>query len=321
MAFPFDPYIGQAAGVATSVLWSLTTLFFAAASKRLGPAKVNAARILMAVVWLGLTHRLLSGVWVPVANGRQVLYLALSGLVGLSIGDLALFTAFVRIGPRLSSLLMTTAPIFAALFGWLALGETLNNWGWLGMTLTIGGVAWVVLERPTGTEVTAGDGRVSGVILAVVAAACQGGGLLLSKQGMGHGWLPREAHMPPQTAAFLRMFFAGVFVLPLIGWLAARTSAAPALGAAALTPQKRRVGILFTVGGSIVGPFLGVWMSLVASDKASLGVAQTLCSLTPVFILPLIAMVYKERISLRAILGACVAVGGTALLFVKAGGG
>jgi drug/metabolite transporter (DMT)-like permease len=56
-------------------------------------------------------------------------------------------------------------------------------------------------------------------------------------------------------------------------------------------------------------------MSLVASDRAPVGVAQTLCSLTPIFLAPVAAWVYRERISLRAVLGAFVAVGGASLLF------
>ena len=71
--------------------------------------------------------------------------------------------------------------------------------------------------------------------------------------------------------------------------------------------------------GAIAGPFLGVWMSLVAADRAPVGVAQTLCSLTPVFILPVLMLLHKERISARAALGAAVAVLGTALLFVPSG--
>jgi drug/metabolite transporter (DMT)-like permease len=46
------------------------------------------------------------------------------------------------------------------------------------------------------------------------------------------------------------------------------------------------------------------------------GVAQTLMALPPVLILPLARVIYKEHISVRAVLGAGVAVGGVALLFV-----
>ena len=41
-------YIGPAAGVATSVCWTGTSLFFTAAGRRLGPTLVNAFRIAFA---------------------------------------------------------------------------------------------------------------------------------------------------------------------------------------------------------------------------------------------------------------------------------
>jgi drug/metabolite transporter (DMT)-like permease len=311
-----EPYIGPAAGVGASVLWSFTTLLFTAAGRRLGATLVNALRILLATVWLGLTHRWLTGTWIPDASVRQVVLLALSGIVGLSLGDWALFAAFVSIGPRLSSLICTTSPIFAALFGWLALGETLSLVAWLGMLLTIAGVAWVVLERPGADCPAHSTHQTRGVILALAASACQAGGYLLSKEGIGHGWLPRAQHLSPQTATFIRMFSAALFVAPLMFWFAARMRIGAKPNSRLLTPAGRRAGYLFTLGGSLVGPFLGVWLSLVALDRTKMGIAQTLISLTPVFILPLVVWIHKERLSARAVLGAMLAVAGTALLFL-----
>jgi len=314
-----EPFLGPAAGVTASLLWTCTAMCFTAAGKRIGPTTVNATRIVLAVIWLGLTHRLLTGLWIPQANSGQVLLLALSGLVGLSIGDLALFTAFVEIGPRLSMLIMTTAPLLAAAFGWLALRETLTALSGLGTALTVSGVAWVILERPGAGGPGVGSNRLRGLVLATLAAACQAGGLLLSKAGIGHGWLPRQEHLDPQAATLVRMFFAAIFVLPTLAWTAARRRADDLHGSPSITGSRRRSGYLLTLCGSIVGPFLGIWMSLVASDRAPLAVAQTACSLTPIFLLPLSAWVHKERISYRAVLGALIAVGGTALLFVRPG--
>ncbi len=56
-------------------------------------------------------------------------------------------------------------------------------------------------------------------------------------------------------------------------------------------------------------------MSLVATDRAPVGVAQTLCSLSPIFILPFAVWLEKERISSKALFGAVMAVGGSTLLF------
>jgi drug/metabolite transporter (DMT)-like permease len=317
MLAALSDYVGPGAGLATSVLWTLTSLFFTAAGKRIGPTAVNAARISLAVLLLAITHRLLNDAWMPQALPRQFLLLALSGVIGLALGDQALFTAFVDIGPRRAMLIMTTAPLFAALFGWVALGETLGASAGLGIALVIGGVAWVISERPRAGLQPLGQHVLRGVILAFVAAACQAAGLMFSKQGMGHGWAAPEQFIRPQTATLIRMFFAGIGVLPIL-WLHTRRRRKRAPnGRAHVRPGSRRAGYGFAAAGAVVGPFLGVWMSLVASDRAPLGVAQTLCSLPPLFLLPFAAVIHKEHITLRAILGAVMAVSGVALLFIR----
>ncbi|RMF84040.1 MAG: EamA family transporter, partial [Planctomycetota bacterium] len=158
-----DQYAGHLAGVATSFLWAVTSLSFAAAARRLGPVAVNAYRIPLALLLLAVTHWWLHGTWTPSLTARQAWLLALSGLIGLSIGDQALFVALVDIGPRLTTLVMTTAPIFAAILGWAALGEALTPLALLGIVLTVGGVAWVVLERPPRGGPPASPHRLRGV--------------------------------------------------------------------------------------------------------------------------------------------------------------
>ncbi|MCG3136566.1 MAG: hypothetical protein HJJLKODD_00400 [Phycisphaerae bacterium] len=310
-----DYTIGVAAGLTTSVLWTGTSLFFTAAGQRIGPTAVNTLRLFLAIIFLTFIHRILSGSWLPTAQAGQILYLAVSGVVGLTLGDQALFTAFVDIGPRRSMLIMSTAPLFAALFGNLFLYEVLPRQSWLGMILTIGGVGWVILERP---PLTAGNPQPNwsrGIFLAFVGAACQAGGLLLSKQGIGHGWLPREQHLTAQTATLLRIIFGAVATLPIFGvhWLRQRKRRL-AEGIASPYHGSVRSGLLLTCCGAIVGPTLGVWMSLVAGDRVPIGIAQTLCSLPPLFILPLVAWLYKEKIGPRAIIGALLAIGGIYIL-------
>jgi len=215
----------------------------------------------------------------------------------------------------LSTLIMTTSPIFAAMFGWLVLGERLAVASIFGMCLTIGGVAWVVLERTERQKEAPHHYYARGILLALVGAACQAGGLLLSKQGIGHGWLPEAQHIPAQTATLVRMAFAGLGMVPLVVLHAYRERSRRLRG---LTPTRTgspTAGWLCTLGGAICGPFLGVWMSLVAADHAPLGIAQTLCSMVPLFIVPAVVVFYKERVSPRAVIGAVMAVIGASLLF------
>lgn len=312
-------HVGYAAGLSVSLFWTATSLCFTAAGRRIGTTNLNAVRIALAIILLGLTHRITAETWLPHAQWQQVAFLAASGVIGLAIGDQALFRAFVLIGPRLAMLIMTTAPLLAALFGWLVLGETIALVPWLGILLTVGGVAWVVRERPQTTTRVASAIRARGIILAMIGAACQAGGLLLSKQGIGHGWLPADQHMEPEAATLVRMVFAGVGIVPILLlrlWHEERQRKA---GIQPTRYGSQTAGYLLAAVGSVVGPYLGVWMSLVAADHVQLGIAQTLTSLPPVLILPFAWAIHKERITPRAVVGAVVAVAGVVLLAVRMG--
>lgn len=317
IAIDWSAYAGQAAGIGTSLGWTGTSLFFSAAGRRIGATTVNAFRLVLAVVFCGVTHRLMFGMWWPDATGEQVLFLAASGLVGLTIGDQALFTAFVDLGPRLSTLLMTTSPLFAAVFGWLVLGEKLSWISVAGITVTLGGIGWVVLEKPVSVLKPRSPLYVRGILLALIASACQAGGLLLSKQGMGHGMADVAVTMDPQAATFVRMVFALIGMGPVLGVYWYRERGRRRAGVLPNRTGSPAAGYLLATGGAVVGPYLGVWMSLVAADRAPLGVAQTLCSLSPVFVLPFVRYLHKERVSLRAVLGAFVAVGGVVMLIFE----
>ncbi len=64
---------------------------------------VNALRLVVAIVLLGLTHRLLSGVWWPSMVDAQLVALAFSGLVGLTVCDQALLPRLWTSAPTIAS--------------------------------------------------------------------------------------------------------------------------------------------------------------------------------------------------------------------------
>jgi drug/metabolite transporter (DMT)-like permease len=67
------------------------------------------------------------------------MWLLLSGVIGLALGDASLFHAYVRIGAALSMLIFSTTPVFTALLGLTLLGETLTALEWLGIAATRSG--------------------------------------------------------------------------------------------------------------------------------------------------------------------------------------
>jgi drug/metabolite transporter (DMT)-like permease len=311
----FAQYLGPVAGFGTAVLWVLTSLFFTSAGRRIGATAVNTIRIAFAVVLYTVSHALTFGTLAPdIHEQRQWVALAFSGVLGLTICDQALFTSFLDIGPRRALLCMTTSPIFALFLGALFLGERVTVQAAVGILLTLGGVAWVVAERGGSGG---GSGRLGrGIILAVVAAASQAVGGMLSKFGMGIGWLPEGSRLDPQSAAYVRMVFGLFGMAPMV------------LILTALQRRKDRAdrpakqwgpGVGLTACGAVVGPFLGMWCSLIAFKHSPLAIAQTLMSLSPVLILPIAYFGFRERVSRRAVIGALVAIAGAALLAFSTG--
>lgn len=267
----------------------------------------------MAVIIYSILLTITSGSPIPTnINSQQVFWLGLSGFIGLVLGDSCGFKALVMIGPRLMTLLYATAPIFASIIAWIFLGEELRLVEILGIAITMGGVGWVVTERKSNNHwqsnqrnnhPDSGSLRY-GILLGIGAALGQALGLVLAKQGMFHAGSAVDA-MP---ASFIRMIVATISI-----WL---ISAARGKLGGVVTSLKDAKALKLCLGGTFFGPFLGVWMSLVALEYIRTGVAATLNATTPIMIIPIVMAYYKERVSWRAVIGAFVAVGGVTILFL-----
>ena len=83
------------------------------------------------------------------------------------------------------------------------------------------------------------------------------------------------------------------------------------------TAVKNKRGMLFTGLGSVFGPFLGVSFSLLAVQNTNTGIAATIMAIVPVLIIPPAILIFKEKVNLKEVIGAMIAVGGVALLFLE----
>lgn len=304
------PLLGESAAVIVAILWTANSIFFSAAGRRIGAISVNAIRILLAVSFLGLTHIIFFRTIVPAANSAQWFWMGVSGIVGLGIGDFALFGAFVIIGPKRSLLLMALAPVCSLIAGFIILNETLGIWSALGIVITLTGIIIVVLEKKEDPD----DYKIEpekkrwGIFLGLVGAVGQGVGLVISKYGMVNVADDPSVPLDSLSAAFIRMVIGAIFI-----WIC--------IIAIRKLPEMRtsladRRAVKLTSAGAFVGPFLGVWLSMVAVTYALAGVAMTLMALTPVFIIPVVWMLYREKTTMRGVIGAVVAVCGVAILFI-----
>ncbi len=299
--------LGQTAALATSCLWTFNSIFFTEAGRRIGSASVNAYRIIMAVGFLCTAHFAFLGSLLPSASSEQWLWIGVSGIVGLGFGDFGLFAAFTIIGPRRSVLIMTLSPIFASIAALLMLGETISLPSMVGITITLAGVIWVILEREQYTIENPISEKLNmrGLFLALIGAIGQGTGLAFAKKGIYHG---AGTILNPLSASLIRMIFGAIFV-----WISILIGGRIGELRRALYNKE---GIKHTAAGALIGPFMGVTFSMVAVAYTQAGIAQTLMSLMPIFIIPLVWILYKQKTSLRGMLGATIAVIGVATLFL-----
>lgn len=307
-------YIGELAGFSTAILWALTSIFFSEAGKSIGSFYVNKIRLLMAVIIYCFILQFSTGFFLPVGlNVEQIMWLGLSGLVGLVLGDGCGFKALVMIGPRLTSLVYSTAPIMTTIIAWVWLTEKLGWLDMLGISATIFGVIWVVSERryDNGSESKVAHDHpdagslTKGLLYALAAALGQAGGLVLAKYAM----FDLGGTVEPLQASFTRMAVAMVVIWTISMF---RGTLPKVLGM-----LRQRRAMKMCLGGALAGPVLGVWMSLVAIKHIETGIAATLNAMTPVMILPLLWLVYRQKASVRSIAGSAVAVAGVAMLVLS----
>jgi drug/metabolite transporter (DMT)-like permease len=295
-------YLGEIAALLTSVFFSFTAVIFAQASRRIGSMVTNRVRLVIALIYLMIINLLLFGQLLPVGAGiERWVWLSLSGIIGLALGDMFLFSAYAHIGPRLGMLLMSLAPVIGAWLAWLFLGETLQPGQLAGMALTLSGIAWVVTTRPAANaNQPRVDGR--GLLFGVLAATGQAVGLVLSKQGMQGDFSPFAANAIRMSAALV-----AVWLLTFVQRQGRETIAAV---------RRDRSALRLIAVGAFIGPVLGVTSSLLAVQHTEIGVASTLMALPPVLLLPISYFVYQERFGWQTVAGTFVAIGGVALLFL-----
>jgi len=297
-----NAYLGEIAALLTSLAFSVTSTMFTLAGRQMGSVVVNRIRLILAVLLLALTHWFLLGSLLPLdAEPQRWLWLGLSGIVGLVLGDAFLFQAFIWIGPRLSMLMMSLAPVIAALVAWIFLGEHLSIGQIAGIVITIAGIAWVILERG-GNRQRQNRDYARGLIFGLGAAAGQALGLVLAKNGLGGDFSPISGNLIRMLTAMITLWGVTIF----------QRQACVTYSHFKAAPRALR----FLVIGVITGPFLGVSLSLFAVQQSAVGVASTLMTLPPIFLLPISYIFFKERFGWGAIAGTFVAITGVALLFL-----
>jgi len=292
----FQSHIGEFAGLGVSVCWTLSALYFEKASIKIGSLSVNFIRLLMAIVFLGITTFFTRGMFFPTdASPYQWFWLGLSGFIGFFIGDMLLFKSYMVIGSRTSALIMSLAPMLTAVIGWFFLGEILSTKNIIAIVVSVAGIMLAISNRKMKLNIP-----LKGFLLAFGGALGQAVGLILSKKGMGQ--------YDPVAATQIRALFGLLSFVILITLLRRWNKLGQAF---THTHAMKSVTV-----GAFFGPFVGVALGLFAIQKTQTGIASTLMALVPIFIIVPSAIMFNEKIRPQQVIGAIVSIAGATLFFI-----
>jgi drug/metabolite transporter (DMT)-like permease len=298
LAAPF-PLAGEAAALSAALIWSGSMSLYARHAHGLPAETVNLFKNALAIALMTLTTLVLRDAW-P-SSPEPALWLAASGVLGISVGDTALFGALKRLGAQVTAASQCLAPPVSTLLALVFLHEDLTGRETAGLVVTVVAVSLVILfgggapphlsERPRRM-------LVHGALLALLSALCQGVGMVMARRAF------QEVALVPGT--LLRVVPA-VLVLYGATTLAGRR---PALGP--LLADRRRLGFLAVAAFS--GTFLGLLLMSASSKYTKAGIAAALTSTYPVWIIPIARFWLKEPGTRVGALMTAAAVGGIVLM-------
>ncbi len=291
---------GELAALGAAFLWAAASVLYGRIGQYLSPLKMNLIKNLIAVamvlaVLLPGGRGLFSGI-----DLFAGILLLLSGGIGIGVGDTAYFGALTHLGARRAILLMILSPPITGILALIFLAENLSFGAWLGVMLTITGVAWVITERDSAADFGTNH-KPLGIALGLLAAVGQAVGAIMSHAAFLH------LNISPLRSALIRLLGGTLIVLICLPLL----KDSPGRGYENLRSFRRWRTIIFTV---FIGTFMGIWLQQISLKYAAAGVAQTLFATSPLFVIPMVA-VMGERISLRAFLGAILSIVGIGFIF------
>ena len=294
------------AAVLTTFFFALSAILARRSTVYLGSQRANLARLLVALIFLGLwAHTLGQGL-----NGPSFWLFFISGVVGFGMGDWALFETFTRLGPALAVLMCQclAAPI-GALTEWLWLGSTLSPLQLAGSAVTLLGVT-LAMAPEKGSALPHGH-RLAGIAFGLVAATGQGGGAVLSRYAY------REAdavhfQLDGTTTAYQRLWGGVLFLLVVL--IARRLVARERPdGGPTFQPDWRR-GFPWMVGNALAGATMGVSCYQWALHETPSAIVLPIVATTPLAVMLLVFGFEGKRPTLRAVVGAVLAVAGVIVL-------
>ena len=284
-------YLGIIAALLSAASWAFATVMFDRIGKVVPYVGITFLKgILSIVLMVGL---------ILFVGGLQAIYLrdffllALSGVIGISVGDSLFFKSLQDLGAKVQVVFFLLGQIFTMLLSVLLLSEYLTMNQYIGATILLVGIAIVIWrkqeDRPNKTR---------GIICGLLSILCFSISMIMVKVSI--------SEVEVVTATFYRMVFGTLFTLgfgvvgkQIHSWVSPLKDVR-LLGSFVLNV------IVITYGGFL--------LSMIAIKYISVSLASVLSTTEPVFVLLFAFLLNKEKVKRQELIGTLLTIIGLYLI-------
>ena len=296
------------AALLAALLFAVSAICGYRSSKQIGGVEANFWRICTAALCLALWAHIFGG---GLAGAAFPLFVA-SGFFGIGLGDTGYFQALPRLGSRRAVLLTQCfIPLFAILIEWLWLGTKLTGVELFCVAVILTGV---IIALAPGDHAKIPPRQLwIGILATVFAGFCSALGAVLSRKAY---FVAHDAgeHPDPGTTGYQRVLggiLIPAIILLVVKWRSAHSHGGVFEGKTFNVSREKWLRIWpWVLGNSLSGQTLGVTCVQWALEKTPAGIVMAVVATTPIMLLPMTRIVDSEKIGIRSLAGAVIAVGG-----------
>ncbi|WP_462171170.1 DMT family transporter [Pseudoalteromonas xiamenensis] len=293
------PLFGELVALIAAFSWAFSSYLYKQFSHQLSAFELNVSKgVLASLLMLGVI--LVTQDMALPSQPQTWLWLILSGVIGIAVGDSAYFAALKLLGPARTLVVESLAPVFVILINYVFFSVSLSAQSYLAIALTTLGV--VIALYPNDRLNTMPTHYMVGITFALTAAFCQALGMVLTKQAVNYG------EYSTWWAALIRLF-SGTFVIGMLIAFLRHHSLSNALSLRGVSNKTWLMVAIF------FGTFLGVWLQFIAVKFTDPAIAQTLFATSPLIVMS-ITFCRGNRLTRSMILGGLLAFSGVALIFM-----
>ena len=276
-------YVSIIVALLSAASWAFATVVFDRIGKVVPYVGITFLKgifsiILMIVllIFTGGLHDI--GIW-------EFSFLALSGIIGISLGDSLFFKSLQDLGAKVQVIFFLLGQIFTMILSLLLLGELLSLEQYIGAVVLLTGIVIVIWGKQDNHP-----NKVRGIVCGLLSILCFSVSAIMVKMAI--------AEVEVITATFYRMLFGTIFTLgfgvvgkQLPSWI---------------KPLKdKRLLILFILNVFVI-TYGGFLLSMVAVKLISVSLVSVLGTTEPVFVLLFAYLINKDKIAKQEVIGTMI---------------